>query len=345
MAHMAGELYVIGEVDPVTGKDAPFVKIGIVRDSDTRNTTQRVSEHQTGNPRKLIVHGVVKSSMVERLETAMHDTLAPLRISGEWFNLDRKGVTWALEHAKALSRQVNRIDKHLETAELVKSTVSNGNVLASTSRERGLHRTLIEADVRIKAGERAEKAVRDALIAANDRKVDVAAHLIITPKIGTTSFDDELFKASHPRLWQRYQVETQLVRGRFTPSSAGKKELDLAVLDSDLAELVAEIEAMAEEFGRRGRKPKPLHTLFLTLVAAQAPIKWQRMLVEAELRAACGIADGITDVCTWTRKSVQQQKLDTAALKRDHPAKWEQFLVTKPGTTSYSVVKDNNYRL
>ena len=100
MAHMGGELYIIGEIDPVTGKDAPFVKIGIVRDSDTRNTAQRLSEHQTGNPRRLTVHGVVKSSMVERLETAMHDTLAPRRISGEWFKLDGTGIASALQHAK-----------------------------------------------------------------------------------------------------------------------------------------------------------------------------------------------------------------------------------------------------
>ena len=54
MAGAAGEIYFIGEVDLKSKSHSNYYKIGIVRESDERTTVNRLAEHQTGNPRRLI---------------------------------------------------------------------------------------------------------------------------------------------------------------------------------------------------------------------------------------------------------------------------------------------------
>ena len=49
----SGEIYFIREIDYLTSQKTPFVKIGLVRYSDKRDSWGRLYEHQTGNPRKL----------------------------------------------------------------------------------------------------------------------------------------------------------------------------------------------------------------------------------------------------------------------------------------------------
>ena len=60
-----GEIYFLGERDLKSGKDTGFVKIGLVREKDARDTESRLKEHQTGNPRLLHVVKVVKTPVVE----------------------------------------------------------------------------------------------------------------------------------------------------------------------------------------------------------------------------------------------------------------------------------------
>ena len=60
MVTSAGELYFLRETDYVTGQLTPFTKIGIVRDG--RGSADRLRDHQTGNPRTLVLHSVITDS-------------------------------------------------------------------------------------------------------------------------------------------------------------------------------------------------------------------------------------------------------------------------------------------
>ena len=50
-----GQLYFINEQDIKTGERSNYYKIGIVRESFERDSKDRLLEHQTGNPRKLVI--------------------------------------------------------------------------------------------------------------------------------------------------------------------------------------------------------------------------------------------------------------------------------------------------
>lgn len=75
-----GELYFINDRDHFIGESTNFYKIGIVRQGESRGSSQRLKEHQTGNPRPLILSHVVKTDVVERVETLMHKMFAKNRL-------------------------------------------------------------------------------------------------------------------------------------------------------------------------------------------------------------------------------------------------------------------------
>ena len=55
MSQAAGEIYFIGEKDLRTKELTQYFKVGIVRENPEnadRESTQRLLEHQTGNPRE-----------------------------------------------------------------------------------------------------------------------------------------------------------------------------------------------------------------------------------------------------------------------------------------------------
>ena len=71
MITTSGELYFIGEEDIKTGEKSSYYKIGIVRESEGRTSVNRLSEHQTGNPRRLLIAHALETPAVEAVETAL----------------------------------------------------------------------------------------------------------------------------------------------------------------------------------------------------------------------------------------------------------------------------------
>ena len=64
-----GQLYINRDRDYFSGELGDYVKIGIVKEHETRGSEERRGEHQTGNPREVVIIREFKSRMVEHLET------------------------------------------------------------------------------------------------------------------------------------------------------------------------------------------------------------------------------------------------------------------------------------
>ena len=62
----SGKLYILRERDYLTQELHPYVKIGIVRGE--KETSIRIGEHQTGNPREIIEVQSLDAPLVEPLE-------------------------------------------------------------------------------------------------------------------------------------------------------------------------------------------------------------------------------------------------------------------------------------
>jgi hypothetical protein len=90
VSQAAGEIYFIGEKDLRTKELTQYFKVGIVRENSnnqSRDSTDRLSEHQIGNPRELYIESVVQTELVESVETLLHKQFAPLGVRGEWMML------------------------------------------------------------------------------------------------------------------------------------------------------------------------------------------------------------------------------------------------------------------
>jgi hypothetical protein len=85
VANTAGTLYFITERDPFGDRSGSDVKIGLVRENDTgRSSLDRLLEHQTGNPRILVVaESLATSAPISVFETSVHQQLASHRVCGE----------------------------------------------------------------------------------------------------------------------------------------------------------------------------------------------------------------------------------------------------------------------
>ena len=82
-----GFIYFMTERDFFGYPCGPYVKIGLVKGNDDgRSSFERRKEHQTGNPREIIVEAEVKTkAQVSTLESLIHQNLAIHRHRGEWF--------------------------------------------------------------------------------------------------------------------------------------------------------------------------------------------------------------------------------------------------------------------
>ena len=86
----------------------PYVKIGLVKGNDDgRSSFERRKEHQTGNPREIIVEAEVETyAQVSTLESLVHQRLAKYRIHGEWFNYGEDGIGPYVELTKEINKDL-----------------------------------------------------------------------------------------------------------------------------------------------------------------------------------------------------------------------------------------------
>ena len=103
-----GFIYFMTERDLFGYPCGPYVKIGLVKGNDDgRSSFDRRKEHQTGNPREIIIEAEVKTyAQVSTLEALVHQRLAKNRIHGEWFNYGEDGIHPYVELTKEINRDL-----------------------------------------------------------------------------------------------------------------------------------------------------------------------------------------------------------------------------------------------
>ena len=120
-----GQLYINRDRDYFSGELGDYVKIGIVNEHETRGSEERKGEHQTGNPREVVIIQEFTSRMVQHLESRLHAKFALRRVSGEWFVMDDEFVENELLKAwdenNTMLHEMKMILSNLEEALITKS--------------------------------------------------------------------------------------------------------------------------------------------------------------------------------------------------------------------------------
>lgn len=344
MATAAGEIYFIGEKDLRTKEFTQYFKVGIVRENPEnadRDSTRRLLEHQTGNPRELYVESVVKTELVELVETLLHKKFAPLGVRGEWMKLEATELKEVKIAAQELAHEAKEIISDLQTAEILSKTQSDEFTIPATDELVALNEIYLESKAKLKASDEMFGVIRVVLLGAledEDEEEEVEAFVQVQERKGKSVFDEESFKNKYAEIYSSFVKPKSLTKG--TPSYAGSRSFKKGFNEFDpiFAKMVETFEPLVQKIASGQKTKESLHAFSLELHRATAEAEWSKMKAENKIKVACGTHAGIEGVIKWVRTEKVTEYLDKKALNEAHPHLVAEF--TSSGESTKAVIVD-----
>jgi hypothetical protein len=344
MATAAGEIYFIGEKDLRTKEITPYFKVGIVRENAEnadRDSTQRLLEHQTGNPRELYIESVVKTDLVELVETLLHKKFAPLGVRGEWMKLTDAELEQVQKEASALAKEAAEITADLEKAEKLAKEKSDEELVPATDELKALNEIYLESNAKLKSCDEMFDAIKEIFAEAledEDEEEEVEAFVKVQEKKGKSGFDEISFKEKYEAIYKKYVITKSTIKGTasFSGSRGFKKEFK--EFDSSFATMVDRFDPLVEKIKAGKEKKESLHGFSLELRRVSAEATWSKMKAESKIKVACGTHAGIDGLFKWARTEKVTESLDRKGLKEAHPEIYAEF--TTQGEATKAVIVD-----
>jgi hypothetical protein len=330
-----GEIYFIRETEYPTGTLSPFVKIGLVHYKDDRDSYGRLSEHQTGNPRRLRLDDdhIVKTQAVDMVEARLHRIFATSRISGEWFELPNQAdLKKALEEAQNLAALVASYRPKFEAAMKLETEKSDGTIREATAEELELVQHLIVARKQTTTCTDLEKDIKAILTKAYSEGADIAVAAKSTMRVYSPRFDADAFQAENQELFEKYQGQVETWQHKFAPIPRAK---DLGPeFDSSIAEVDVILNGV-----RESKKYSDLVEATLLLTNLKGISGWEAKVAEAELKLLMGNAEELKGAVRWKRFFEPTTKLDEATLAAMHPDVYKKYIFTPDPTPLVNLKK------
>ena len=333
MGYQQGEIYFIREVDRSTKGFTPFVKIGLVRDAEDRDSFNRLVEHQTGNPRRLDLDksGIVHTPAVDLVEAQLHRFFAPKRVSGEWFEFDSEDqVKEAIKTADAFAQDAKARVPVFEQAEKLKTQESTLGTKPATEEDLAIARELAGAKLQIASCKAQQARIAEILQASIDAGVDVASVTNTTLKSFKPQLQEDDLQAAYPEIFEKYLAEVKTWQQRFlTKVKIKDGEYADSDFDSALAEITAQLDAISghEEAGKVNEPNLALKTLL-------GLANWSHDFAEARLKVSIGLHEAIEGVCTWKRGFKIDIKFDAHTFAAENPELAKEF-TSEASTKTY----------
>lgn len=340
MSLAPGELYFIRERDVLSGETSTYCKIGRIGDSRDGDTSTRAEEHQTGNPRELLVIERVKSPAISELEASVHSRFALKRVFGEWFELSDEELAEVFRAATALAGEQAEHLEAMQAAEDLKLVESGKETRPASADDRAWFEQLLQATV----AERALKKLSGRSTAAFREAADAGREIGLfaghTVRV-STPLDEARLEEAHPGLYSQFLTKQPVLSQRFNsavPRARADEELpgQFSGVQEQLDSALSGLEAMPDDL-------EPLHLVHLELLGLQASARWDKEIAEANLKASCGVTAGIEGIATWQRSTTEKEKFDKGAFKKEHPELDSAFRTQKK-TRSFKVRPMRSYR-
>ncbi len=326
-----GEIYFISERDGAS--NTGFIKIGLVRERDGRDSFDRIKEHQTGNPRKLQMLAFVKTVLVSTVENSLHREFAASRMEGEWFQLDDSALSQAMTRCRNLAESYTSHVPTLTVADALQAEQSTSHVIGATSEHTTWQLQFLRAQLGAKLIDTVADEFRDYLRALYREGKDVSPFAKVKEQQGSKRFNQSLFKEKFPTLWEQFTTEVSRPVGPFSV----RKLANVDLLDCpDLRELQTLIFPLREALGSGNlwtEVCETAHSRYLDLLSWESYFDEQQLLAGAYLKVACDTNEGITGVCNWKRTWKSELKFSSESAKKSYPEEYEQCsALTSPST-------------
>ena len=305
-----GYIYFMTEIDLFGYPSGSYVKIGLVKGTEEgRSSIERRKEHQTGNPRKIIVEKEIKTyAQVSTLESLIHQKLAKNRIHGEWFKYDQNGIAPYIEITEELKNDLeSQIDSDNAIANYL-SIEDNQQEIKASSESKDIHKQLLKVKERILnlKKERELTVLKLKTINKNFSKdIDgICSYEKVKP---SQSFNRVDFQKDYPDIVEKIGV--MVINHNFLLKKDIKQKKNDEIKDlEEIIKLQKFEDDNSKRILNRTKSAIELHKIWLDVHVALQPLELERKYLENKLKLITGENLGIKEVCTWKRRKIKQVK-------------------------------------
>lgn len=334
MGYKNGEIYFVRETELGSNNFSSFVKIGLV--AGDRSSDDRLTEHQTGNPRRLKNETVIQTNAVHRVEAQLHRIFAPYRVGGEWFDFSDSSVLYAaVEKTRSLAAEMESYVPKFENALKLKSILSTLPILQVTDEAMRLAQTYVSAKSKLALCGALAVEIKGKLTAAIEAGEDVQGAAKTKTVNPAPKFSVTKFKADHKEIYDKYCIQIPTIAESFKviASLPDRDELDRDFLEEfeSIESAVFQITDLADAY--------LLNLSQLALTRLESLAQWDFDLAEAELQNLCGEHEGIEGICTWVRKASFTSKFDTDTFANENLELWLEYTLPRDAYTRLIVNK------
>ena len=306
MQTQPGTIYFVEERDLLGFATTNYVKIGLVKENEKgRSSDDRKDEHQTGNPRPLIVvDSIDTEANVSALETMIHQSLAMYRHRGEWFVKPNGELKLFLEKAKNLNNIVfNKVEKSIKINAFSKKE-DNGIEIDATKEILEIYAELINTNLQLKKLDEEKKIIELTLrtfTGSIAKNIDGVCNYKY--KKGSSRFDNKKFEIDHPILFQKFGKDS--INPNFTIKKQPILKKSSIRIDLENKIKIQKYKSCFENIDNN-EETKDLHHKWLSVHVKKQPLEIQRDELILDMKLRCGENYGIKDVCSWSRKKIKK---------------------------------------
>lgn len=334
-----GWLYFLGEENFQTGKRTQYVKVG--KTDGDRPVSERMSDHQTGNPRRIIeLVPSIRTHFIDTLETHMHHQFACNRIHGEWFEFSPSELRGAVKEAERVNGEMNAIRVKAARVAAASKRDSNGRVKRASATSKKIHADFIAIEKArwMKKYEKESVELELRRLTGSTPGIDgVSVQMMPSPR---TSFDKQGLEDTRPALYKKFLRNVNEFSKSFAvngkPTRAKADVGAYAALKTKKAASTA-VTSVSGSIKRRSASAKKWHERWLELHSEIAGLNWESERLTIELKSLCGDSDGIDGVCSWKRVTKTKLAFDGAAFKDKHPQIYRRYLKKGKASVKFSV--------
>ena len=321
-----GEVYFIGERDRSTGKMTENVKIGMV--GAKGDSGDRLKQHQTGNPRDLVLHHVVETPAPFWVENGLHQRLNGLRVRAEWHKLDPKGLEDAIRLAEVLASESFVHMPFIDEQERLRKCVSSDEKIQATAESSDWHMRLSKAKAQLDCLKNLQTKYKNLIGGMSQEEVDQAVleDLFFIEYYTDPTFDEAGFAAKYPKLVAEYTLSETDIGGNILPKYL---DLEISEIDPSLETFSNDFTALCEKVSKREAEFGDLSELQSEMQSRENVCKWERDISRAHLASICGVASGIIGQLTWNRSEEISTWLDKEALESNHSQEFHEFVTVE----------------
>ena len=327
-----GEIYFIHTIDQASGDSHGYYKIGIVRNE--RDSEQRIKEHQTGNPHRIVPYRILTTKAPMLIEGMLHAKYSEHQVSTEWFKFEDQMIDEVIAEAERLDEEhgeaVANMSKHFGVTASKPERTLTGDDLEKAKKLRD-DAYKIEKDLKKyyflmkKAEHQLEKltdnhrnGIRGVSVvtitpaknefnlakwwknASEDKKK--LAGVPQKPKNDFTLLylQDEDYKKATATYWEKTHSKESKEASDAKESIPKHKPEDFNDTGLDRTDEIIELHKdFCEQKGKHDGKKKELEAKII------------------QLMVMCGEHKGIKDICSWERKQPSELKPNESLMKKN----------------------------